>query len=138
MSFIQSMCSSFKEQVLLGEHDLLTDTIKIALYESTANIGPNTTEYSTFGEVVGEGYTAGGNTLTGATLSLSGGVAFANFANSAWSPASFTARGALIYNASKGNKAVAVLDFGADKTASTNFVVQMPSNSASSALVRFS
>jgi hypothetical protein len=88
--------------------------------------------------VVGTGYTAGGNVLADATVLLSGGTAYANFANSTWTGVSFTARGALIYNASKGNKAVAVLDFGADKTTSTNFVVQMPSNSASSALIRFS
>ena len=132
------MCSSFKQQVLLGEHDLETDELKIALYTAAATLSANTTVYSTDHEVVGTGYVAGGNVLTGVTVSLSGSVAYVDFANSTWVAAAFTARGALIYNASKGNKAIAVLDFGADKTTSTNFVVQMPSNSASSALIRFS
>jgi hypothetical protein len=136
MPIAQSLCSSFKQQILLGEHDLDTDVLKIALYASSANLDASTTEYSTSGEVVGSGYSAGGETLTGVTVLLSGTTAYVDFADTTWNPANFTARGALIYNSSKSNKAIAVLDFGSDKTATTSFVVQMPANTASSALIR--
>lgn len=138
MAIFQTLTNSFKQQVLEAVHDFTTDTFKIALYVSTANLGADTTVYDTAGEVVGTGYTAGGVTLTGVTVQLSGSTAFVDFDDATWNPADFTARGALIYNASKGNKAVAVLDFGADKTATNTFTVQMPSNTASSALIRFS
>jgi hypothetical protein len=137
MAIFQTLTDSFKQQVLEAVHDFTTDTFKLALYVSTADLSATTTVYVTSGEVVGTGYTAGGVVLTGATVQLSGSTAYVDFANATWSPAAFTARGALIYNASKSNKAVAVLDFGADKTASNTFVVQMPSNTASSALIRF-
>lgn len=137
MAFTQALCSSFKQQILLGEHDLDTDVIKLALYTSAANLGAATTVYSTSNEVVGAGYTAGGNTLTGATVSLSGTTAYVDFSDTTWTTATITARGALIYNSSKSNKAIAVLDFGADKTTSAgNFTVQFPTNNASSAIVR--
>jgi len=137
MPITQAMCSSFKQQLLLGEHDLDTDTIKLALYTSAATLSAATTVYSTSDEVVGTGYTAGGNTLTGATVSLSGTTAFVDFSDSTWTTATITARGALIYNSSKSNKAIAVLDFGADKTSTAgNFVVQFPTNDASSAIIR--
>ena len=137
MAIIQGMCSSFKQQILLGEHDLDTDVIKIALYTSAATLGASTTAYTTADEVVGVGYTAGGNTLTGATVSLSGTTAFVDFDDTTWSSATITARGALIYNSSKSNKAIAVLDFGADKTSTAgDFTVQMPANDASSAVIR--
>jgi VCBS repeat-containing protein len=133
----QALCSSFKQQLLLGEHDLDTDVIKLALYTSAATLSAATTAYSTSDEVVGAGYTAGGNTLTGATVSLSGTTAFVDFADTTWTTATITARGALMYNASKSNKAIAVLDFGADKTSTAgNFVVQFPANDSSSAIVR--
>ena len=138
MAIFQTLVNSFKVEVLEAVHDFSTDTFKLALYVSTANLGAGTTVYGTGGEVVGTGYTAGGVTLTGTTVQSSGGTAYVDFGDATWNPASFTARGALIYNASKGNKAVAVLDFGADKTASGTFVVQMPSNTASTALIRFS
>lgn len=136
MPIAQSLCSSFKQQILLGEHDLETDVINIALYTSAANLDAATTAYSTSGEVVGDGYSAGGETLTGVTVLLSGTTAYVDFSDATWNPANFTARGALIYNSSKSNKAIAVLDFGADKTATTAFTVQMPANTASSALIR--
>jgi hypothetical protein len=137
MAITQAMCSSFKQQILLGEHDLDTDTIKLALYTSAATLSAATTAYSTSDEVVGTGYTAGGNTLTGATVSLSGTTAYVDFSDTTWTTATITARGALIYNSSKSNKAIAVLDFGADKTSTAgSFTVQMPTNDASSALVR--
>ena len=137
MPITQAMCSSFKQQLLLGEHDLDTDVIKLALYTSAATLSAATTVYSTSDEVVGTGYTAGGNTLTGATVSLTGTTAFVDFSDTTWTTATITARGALMYNASKSNKAIAVLDFGADKTSTAgNFVVQFPANDSSSAIVR--
>ena len=137
MPITQAMCSSFKQQILLGEHDLDTDAIKIALYTSAATLSAATTVYSTSDEVVGTGYTAGGNTLTGATVSLTGTTAFVDFSDTTWSTATITARGALLYNSSKSNKAIAVLDFGSDKTSTAgNFTVQFPANDASSAIVR--
>lgn len=137
MAIAQAMCSSFKQQILLGEHDVDTDVIKLALYTSLADLGPSTTAYTTTGEVVGTGYTAGGNTLTGAQVSLSGTTAFVTFANTSWSTSTITARGALIYNSSKSNKAIAVLDFGADKFSNAStFTVQFPTNTASDAVIR--
>jgi hypothetical protein len=133
----QALCSSFKQQILLGEHDLDTDVIKIALYTSAATLSAATTAYSTSDEVVGTGYTAGGNTLTGATVSLTGTTAFVDFSDTTWTTATITARGALIYNSSKSNKAIAVLDFGSDKTSTAgSFTVQFPANDSSSAIVR--
>lgn len=137
MAISQSLVSSFKQQILLGEHDLDTDVIKIALYTSAATLDASTTAYSTSDEVTGPGYTAGGNTLTGATVSLTGTTAFVDFDNTTWSAATITARGALIYNSSKSNKAIAVLDFGSDKTSTAgDFTVQMPTNDSSSAIIR--
>ena len=132
----QGMTSSFKQQILLGEHDLDTDVIKIALYTSAADLGPDTTVYTTSGQVVGTGYTAGGNTLTGAAVTLSGSTACVTFANTTWTSASFTARAALIYNSSKSNKSIAVLDFGSDKTSTTDFQIQFPAATSSSAIIR--
>jgi len=131
----QTATTSFKAELLQGIHDFNTDTFKLALYLATANLGADTTVYTTSGETSGTGYTAGGNTLTGISVNAAG---FVTFTNTTWNPASFTARGALLYNSTKGNKAVAVLDFGSDKTASNTFLVQMPANTVTSALIRFS
>lgn len=132
----QTLTTSFKQQLLLAVHDFSTDTFKIALYTAAANLGSDTTIYTVTSEVSGTGYTAGGNTLTGTTVTVSGTTAYVDFSNAVWNPASFTVRGALIYNASKSNKAVAVLDFGADKTPTTTFTVQMPTNTDTAALIR--
>jgi len=138
MSIQQTLTTSFKQQILQAQQDLSTDTLKLALYTGLATLGPSTTIYTTSYEVVGTGYTAGGNVLTGVTISTStNGIVYVDFNNSVWNPAAFTCRGALIYNASKGNKSVAVLDFGADKTCQTSFTVQMPENTSTSALLRF-
>lgn len=137
MAFDQTLTTSFKQEVLLGVHDLDTDTLKIALYTAAADLNATTTVYGTANEVVGTGYSAGGVVLTGATVLTSGTTAYVDFNDAVWNPAAFTARGALIYNASKGNKSIAVLDFGSDKTATTSFTVQMPANTATSALIRF-
>ena len=138
MAISQAMCSSFKQQILLGEHDLDTDVLKIALYTSAATLGASTTAYTTSDEVPnGNGYTTGGNTLAGATVSLSGTTAYVDFTDTTWAASTITARGALIYNSSKSNKAIAVLDFGGDKTsANGNFTIQFPTNDASSAIIR--
>ena len=139
MAIQQGMCSSFKQESWLGIHDLDTDTLKIALYTAAADLGPSTTAYNvaTAGQVTGAGYTAGGEIITGAQVLLSGTTAYLTFNNPTWSGASFTCRGALIYNTSKANRAIAVLDFGADKTASGTFTVQLPAATAAAALLRF-
>ena len=131
----QTATTPFKAELLQGIHDFNTDVFKLALYVATADLGANTAVYTTVGEVSGAGYTAGGETMTGVSVSPQG---FVNFANVVWPVANFTARCALIYNSSKANRAVAVLDFGADKTATTSFTVQVPPNTATSALLRFS
>jgi len=139
VAITQAMCTSFKVDLFGGVQDLDTDTIKMALYTSSATLDASTTAYTTSNEVSSSGtnYTAGGNTLASPVITSSGTTAYVDFADTTWSNASFTARGALIYNASKSNKAIAVLDFGADKTATAgDFVVQMPTADASNALLR--
>ena len=139
MAITQAMCTSFKEELFGGIHDLDTDTIKIALFTSAATLSAATTAYATTNEVVGTGYVAGGNTLSGAAISSGGTTAFVDFADTTWSTATITARGALIYNSSKANRAIAILDFGADKTSTAgDFTVQMPTADASNALIRIS
>ena len=138
MAITQAMCNSFKTELLGGTHDLDTDVIKIALYTSSATLDASTTAYSTTNEVTGSaGYTAGGNTLSGAAITLSGSTAIVDFSDTTWSSATITARGALIYNSSKSNKAIAVLDFGSDKS-STNgdFTIVFPAADASNAIIR--
>jgi hypothetical protein len=136
MAITQSLCNVFKQDCMLGQQNLTGGAIKLALYTSNATLNADTTVYTTANEVAGTGYTSGGNTLTGATVSLSGTTAYANFANSNWPLSAITARGALIYNSSNG-KAIAVLDFGADKTSSGgDFTVQFPANDATNALIR--
>jgi len=140
MPILQGMCSSFKQESWLGIHDLDTDTIKMALYTASANLSQSTTAYTSTGEVVAtltNGYLATGNVLTNVQVLLSGTTAYVTFDNPVWVNASFTCRGALIYNASKANRAIAVLDFGSDKTASGNFTVQLPAATATTALLRF-
>ena len=137
MAILQGMCSSFKQESWLGIHDLATDTLKIALYTAAADLGPSTTVYTATGEVSGLGYTAGGETLTNVQVLLSGTTAYVTFDNPTWANASFVCRGALIYNSTEANRAIAVLDFGADKTASGTFTVQLPAATAAAALLRF-
>jgi hypothetical protein len=135
-SILQTQTTSFKTQLYTGVHNLLTDTLYIALYTANADLNESTTVYTTSGEVTGTGYTAGGVVLTGVTLESSGSTAYVNFANVVFN-ASVTARCALIYNVTQGNKSIAVLDFGSDKT-STNFTITMPANTSSAALIRSS
>lgn len=137
MAITQAFCTSAKADFLGGVIDLDTDTIKIALYTSAATLSAATTIYTTSDEVVGTGYVAGGNTLTGATISSSGTTAFVDFNDTTWATATITARGALIYDSSVSNKAIAVLDFGADKTSTAgNFTVQFPTADATNAIIR--
>ena len=138
MAITQAMCTSFKVDLLDGEHDFGADTFKIALYTSSATLDATTTAYSTTNETSGTGYTAGGNTLTvSVTPTSSGTTAYLSFSNTTWSTASITARGALIYNSTNANKAVAVLDFGSDKTSTAgDFTIQFPTADASSAIIR--
>ena len=137
MSYIlQTQTTSFKTQLYTGVHNLLTDTLKIALYTANADLNEATTVYTTSGEVTGGGYVAGGVTITGVTINSSGFTAYVDFADVVFN-ASVTARCALIYNVTQGNKSIAVLDFGSDKT-STNFTITMPANTATAALIRSS
>jgi hypothetical protein len=135
----QTQTTSFKAELYEGIHDLVDDTIKIALYTANADLTAATTVYGSDQEITGTGYTAGGNTLTGATVRSSGTTAYVSFDNTSWTDASFTCRGALIYNASKANRSVAVLNFGSDKTVvSGTFEIEFPTNDANSALIRSS
>lgn len=139
MAISQAMCTSFKVDLLAGNQDFDTDVFKIALYTSAATLSAATTAYTATGEVAaGGGYTAGGNTLTiSVTPTSAGTTAFISFANTTWSAATITARGALIYNSSKSNKAVAVLDFGSDKTSTSgDFTINFPTADASNAIIR--
>ncbi len=148
MTIAQTAVTSFKVELLQAVHNFgptSADTFKIALYTAAANIGADTPSYTTTDEVVGTGYAAGGNTLVVSPAPASGNninavpTAYVSFAATDWPSASFTARGALIYNSTKGGKAVAVLDFGADKTAAnTTFLITFPSADANSAIVRIS
>lgn len=137
MSIVQTQTTSFKKELYQAIHDLSTDTIKIALYTGNADLNQDTTVYSSSNEVVASGYTAGGQVMTGVQISSSGSVAYVNWDNVVWN-AALTARCALIYNASKGNKSVAVLDFGSDKTSTTTFTITMPTNTSTTALIRSS
>ena len=138
MAITTAMCSSFKEELLKGVHDFENDTFKMALYTSSATLDASTTAYTVTNEVSGTGYTAGGQDLDSPTVTLSGTTAFVDFADETWTTATITARGALIYNSTAaGNPAVAVFDFGADKTSTAgNFVVQFPTADASNAVIR--
>jgi len=132
----QGQTTSFKEELYLGIHDLDTDVIKIALYTANADLNYETTVYSATEEITGTGYVAGGKILTGANVSASGTTAYVTFDNVTWNPASFTCRCALIYNSSKANRSIAVLDFGSDKTAINTFTITFPADTATSAIIR--
>ena len=148
MSILQTATTSFKVELLQAVHNFgptSPNTFKIALYTGNANINETTTVYTTSDEVVGTGYTAGGNTLVISTSPTAGynqtavSTAYISFTNTSWTNATFTARAALIYNSTQGNKSVAVLDFGSDKTVSNDtFQIIFPTPDANSAIVRIS
>lgn len=131
------LTNSFKEQLLLGQHDLVADVLKIALYTSSAVLGPDTTAYTSTGEVSGPGYTAGGEVLLNVTVNVANGAAYASFDNPTWLATTFSPRGALIYNFTKSGKSIGVLNFGIDQTTlSQNFQLQLPTNNPETALIR--
>lgn len=129
-------CNTFIAGIFPAEFDFNTDTFKIALYTNSATLNADTAAYTSIGEVVAIGYSAGGNTLT-PTVGSSGGISFVTFANTSWSGA-ITARGALIYKSGGSNPAVCVLDFGSDKTSVNTFTVQFPVAASSAGLLRLS
>lgn len=139
MAITQAMCDSFKVQILNGQQNFSANTYKLALYSSSATLSNATTTYSNVNEVTGStGYTEGGNTLSVTVAPTStGNVAYLSFANSSWTSATITAAGALIYNNSYGNAAVAVLSFGGDKTSTAGtFSVIFPTADANNAIIR--
>lgn len=148
MAVTQALCTSFKQDILNGVHafgttvaraDTSADTYKIALYTSDANLGASTTVYTTDNEVVGTGYVAGGETLVAVAPATSGTTAYLDFNDVTWTTATITAYGALIYNADQGNKAVAVISFGENKTSvGENFTIIFPAANATTAIIRIS
>jgi len=137
MAITSGICISFRREILLGEHDLDTDSIKLALYTSAASLSDGTTAYTTTQEVVGSGYSAGGVTLTGVDVTVDSSVAVVSITDAVVTAATITARGALIYNSTNANKAVAVFDFGADKSSSNgDFTIQFPAAAAATAIIR--
>ena len=140
MAIIQTQCTVFKKNLLSAlENFTLSSSYvyKIALYTANATLDATTTVYSTDNEVVGTGYTAGGRTLVVIPPAYSGSTAYVSFNDITWSPASFTTRGALVYNSTTG-AAVAVLNFGSDKTAANSFTITFPTADASNAIIRLS
>jgi hypothetical protein len=140
VAITQSISSSFKTELLTGTHNFTASTgdqFKISLYTSSATLDSATTAYTSSNEVVGTGYTATGANLTSVTPVLSGTTALCDFDDISWTTATITARGALIYNSSKSNKAVAVFDFGSDRiSTSSTFLVTFPAADASNAVIR--
>ncbi len=138
MAITQALCSSFKSELLSGVHDFAVggDVFKIALYTSAANLNSSTTAYTTSGEITGTGYTAGGKVLTNSGVTLSGTTAYISFSDLAWTAATFEAAGALLYNSSKSNKAVAVFNFGQTYSVSSGvFNLVFPPASSTTAVV---
>jgi len=137
MAITSGITISFRSQILLGEHDLDTDSLKLALYSSSASLSDGTTVYTTSNEVVGTGYSAGGVVLTGIDVTTDSSVAVVSITDAVISASTITARGALIYNSSQANKAVAVFDFGADKSSTDgDFTIQFPAAAAATAIIR--
>jgi len=143
MAITSAICTSFKQELLVGTHNFTAtsgNTFKIALYTSSASLGAGTTAYSTSNEITnssGTAYTAGGATLTSVTPTTSGTTAFCDFADVSFTSASFTANGALIYNDTQSDKAVAVIAFGGDKTVTSGtFTIQFPTADATDAIIR--
>ena len=141
MAITQAVCTSFKQEVLVGTHNFTAttgDTFKIALYSSSASLSASTTAYSSSNEVSDSGtYAAGGGSLTNVTPTTSGTTALTEFYDISLTSETIKARGALIYNSTDSNKAVAVLDFGGDKTSTSGtFTIQFPAADASNAILR--
>jgi membrane-bound inhibitor of C-type lysozyme len=135
---VQGQTTSFKEELYEAIHNFTTDTFKIALYTANATLNQDTIAYTATGEISGAGYTATGQTLLNPVVSSASGVAYISFDNISWTSASFTVRGALIYNSSQDDKSVAVLDFGSDKVTTSTFTITFPANTSTSAIIRSS
>ena len=135
---VQTLTTSFKSDILQGLQDLLNDDIYMALYYATADLDENTTTYTAVNEVSGGNYIGGGNICKNVTINTDtqSGIVYVSFDNVVWTNVSFTCRGALIYNLTKGGKSIAILNFGSDKTTTTNFTVTLPANSPTNALIR--
>jgi len=141
MAITQCATTSFKSEMVQAIHNLAAagDTIKIALYTSSATLDATTTVYTATNEVTGTNYTAGGNTLSGQVVNTSGTTAYVDFSDTTWAASTITARGAMIYNSSKANRSIIILDFGSDKSSSaSSFVITFPSADASNAIIRIS
>ena len=138
MTIYQGLTTSFKVDILEGKQNIASDTLKMALYTAYATLNQDTTAYSSDNEISGTGYTEGGQALSNVTIQSSSNTVFVSFDNVVWNPAQFTTRGALIYNFTKSNASIAVLDFGSDKiqTGNNTFTVTLPPDTESSALIR--
>jgi len=138
MTIYQGLTTSFKVDILNGRQNIASDTLKMSLYTAYATLDEDTTAYVSDNEITGTGYTVGGNQLSNVTIQSGSNTVFVSFDNLTWNPAEFTTRGALIYNATKSNASIAVLDFGSDKIQAGNntFTVVFPPDTASSALIR--
>ena len=139
MAITSAICSSFKQELLVEGHNLTngSDSIKLALYTSSATLGATSTVYVTTGQSSGTNYSAGGQALTNVTPALSGTTAVCDFADETFSTATVTARGCLIYNSTNSNKALCAIDFGGDKTSTAgDFTVVFPSATATGAIIR--
>ena len=139
MALTSAIANSFKQELLVEGHNLTNgaDSIKLALYTSSATLGAGTTVYVTTGQATGTNYSAGGNALTNVTPALSGSTAICDFADLTFGTATVTARGCLIYNSTNGTKAIAVIDFGGDKTSTAgNFTIVFPAANATAAIIR--
>jgi len=139
MAITSAICSSFKQELLVEGHNLTngSDSIKLALYTSSATLGATSTVYVTTGQSSGTNYSAGGQALTNVTPALSGTTAVCDFADETFSTATVTARGCLLYNTTNSNKALCAIDFGGDKTSTAgDFTVVFPSATATGAIIR--
>ena len=138
MTIYQGLTTSFKVDILEGKQNIASDTLKMALYTAYATLDQDTTAYTSANEISGTGYTEGGQALSNVTIQSSSNTVFVSFDNVVWNPAQFTTRGALIYNFTKSNASIAVLDFGSDKiqTGNNTFTVTLPPDTESSALIR--
>ena len=143
MAISSAICNSFKQELLVGTHNFTAttgNTFKIALFTSSATLGAGTTAFATTNEITnssGTAYTSGGATLTSVTPTLDSSTAVCDFNDVSFTSASFTANGALIYNSSASNKAVAAIAFGGDKTVSSGtFTIQFPAADATNAIIR--
>jgi len=135
---VQTITNSFKSDILQAAQNLATDSLYLALFTASANLNANTVAYSSANEVTSTNYTAGGKLVTGVTITTDtqNNIVYLNFNNVTWTNVSFVCRGALLYNQTRSNRSIAVLNWGSDKNAGPNFVVTLPANTSTTALIR--